>query len=70
MAKKPPWKEANPRKASGRKSKKMSPAKKAAAKRSAKKAGRKYPSLVDNLRAAAKGKKRKTSGKAKKSKRT
>lgn len=66
MVKKPPWKKTNPRKASGSKSKKMSPAKKAAAKRSAKKAGRKYPSLVDNMRAAAKGRKRKTSRKAKK----
>ena len=61
MVKKPPWKKANPSKARGKKSNRLSPAKKAAAKRSAKKAGRKYPSLVDNMRAASKGKKRKKS---------
>ena len=36
------------------KSKKMSPAKKASAKAMAKKAGRPYPNLVDNMRAARK----------------
>ena len=35
-------------------SKKLSPAKKAAAKAAAKKAGRPYPNLVDNMRAARK----------------
>jgi hypothetical protein len=58
MARKPPWKKANPRKRAGKTSKKLSPAKKAAAKRSAKKAGRHYPNLVDNMRAV--GKKKKT----------
>jgi hypothetical protein len=58
MAKRPPWKKANPRKKAGKKSKKLSPAKKAKAKRAAKKAGRRYPSLVDNMN-AAKAKKRK-----------
>ena len=57
MATKPPWKKANPRKKAGKKSERLSPARKAAAKRSAKKAGRRYPSLVDNMRAARKGKK-------------
>lgn len=52
MAGKPPWKKANPRKKAGKKSKKLSPAMKAAAKRSAKKAGRRYPSLVENMRAS------------------
>ena len=33
-------------------SKKLSPAQKASAKAAAKKAGRKYPNLVDNMRAA------------------
>jgi hypothetical protein len=33
----------------------LSPAKKAAAKSAAKKAGRPYPNLVDNMRAARKG---------------
>jgi hypothetical protein len=37
------------------KPKKLSPAKKTAAKAMAKKAGRPYPNLVDNIRAAKKG---------------
>jgi hypothetical protein len=52
MAKKrrAPWKRKNPRKAKG----------KATAKQSAKRAGRPYPNLVDNMRVAAggRGKKR------------
>ena len=36
------------------KSKKLTPAKKSAAKAAAKKAGRPYPNLVDNMRAARK----------------
>jgi hypothetical protein len=59
MSQTPPWKKRNPRKAAGKKPKKLSPAKKAAAKRSAKRAGRKYPSLVNNMRAASQGKNRK-----------
>jgi hypothetical protein len=58
----PPWKKVNPRKTAGKKPKKLSPSRKAAAKRSAKKAGRRYPSLVDNMGAAR-------TKKAKKSKR-
>lgn len=69
MAKRPPWKKANPRKVRGKKSTRLSPAKKAAAKRSAKKAGRKYPNLVDNMRAGSSGRKSKQAKKAKKSKR-
>jgi hypothetical protein len=46
--KKPVWETKNPK----RKSKKLSPAKKAAAKASAKKAGRPYPNLIDNMRAS------------------
>jgi len=38
------------------KPKALSPAKKAAAKKAAAKAGRPYPNLVDNMRAAKKGK--------------
>jgi len=38
------------------KSKPLSPAQKAEAKAAAKKAGRPYPNLVDNMRAARKGK--------------
>lgn len=43
-----------PRPSSLGKSKKMSPAKKASAKAMAKAAGRPYPNLVDNMRAAKK----------------
>ena len=50
--KKPVWETKNPNK----KSKKLSPAKKAAAKASAKRAGRPYPNLIDNMNAAKKKK--------------
>jgi hypothetical protein len=46
-AKKPPWKKANPKPAA--KSKKLSPGQKREAQARAKKAGRKYPNLVDNM---------------------
>ena len=46
--KKPVWDTPNPKK----KSTPLPPAKKAAAKAAAKKAGRPYPNLVDNMRAA------------------
>ena len=48
--KKAPWKRGAPKKS---KHSKLSPAKKAQAKRAAKKAGRPYPNLVDNMRAAS-----------------
>jgi hypothetical protein len=67
MAAKPPWKKANPRKKAGKKSKKLSPSQMASANRSAKKAGPRYPSVVDNMRAASKTKKKKAA-KRKKSK--
>lgn len=47
-SKKPVWQKPNPKK----KSTPLSPAQKAKAKAAAKKAGRKYPNLVDNMRAA------------------
>lgn len=47
--KKAPWNKAAPKK----RHTKLTPAKKARAKRSAKRAGRRYPNLVDNMRAAA-----------------
>ena len=57
---KAPWDKPNPQsKRSG--TRKLSNSQKATAKRSAKKAGRPYPNLVDNMRAAAKGKTRKKS---------
>jgi hypothetical protein len=52
--KKPIWDKKRPS-ALG-KSKKLTPAQKASAKASAKKAGRPYPNLIDNMRAARKGK--------------
>jgi len=48
--KKPIWDKTRPK--SLGKPKKMSPAKKASAKASAKKAGRPYPNLIDNMKAA------------------
>lgn len=50
MKKPMPWDKPNPKK----KSTKLTPAKKASAKAAAKKAGRPYPNLVDNMRAAKK----------------
>ena len=47
-----PWKRPNP----GKKHTKLSPKSKASAKATAKRAGRRYPNLVDNMRAAAKQK--------------
>lgn len=52
--KKPVWDKPRPKGLGA--SKKLSPAQKASAKRAAKAAGRPYPNLVDNMR-AAKGKK-------------
>jgi Domain of unknown function (DUF6321) len=51
-----PWKRSNPRKRAGRASKHLSPREKSAAKVRAKRAGRRYPNLVDNMRMAAKKK--------------
>ena len=53
-----PWKHPNPRKRAGKVSKHLSPAKKAAAKARARRAGRRYPNLVDNMRMAARKTKR------------
>jgi hypothetical protein len=49
-----PWKRANPRKRAGKAAKHLTPAQKSAAKARAKRAGRRYPNLVDNMRMAAK----------------
>lgn len=54
MARKKPWNQPNPKPKSERG--KLSPSQKATAKRAAKKAGRPYPNLVDNMRAARKRK--------------
>jgi hypothetical protein len=70
----PPWKSPNPRKPAGKASRHLSPAKKSAAKARARRAGRPYPNLVDNMRMAAKKTKTKTvkkkSSKKKASKKT
>lgn len=55
-----PWKRSNPRKRAGKSSKHLSPAQKSAAKARARRAGRSYPNLVDNMRMAAKKKSSKT----------
>jgi hypothetical protein len=52
-ARKKPWERANPKQARGA-SKKLSASQKASAKKSAKRAGRTYPNLVDNMNAAKK----------------
>jgi hypothetical protein len=53
QSKAPVWEKKRPKDLG--KPKALAPAKKAAAKRAAKKAGRPYPNLVDNIRAARKG---------------
>ena len=58
-AKKTPWRKPNPKKKKKGGSGKLSPAQKVRAKRSARKAGRPYPNLVDNMLVARKSKKRK-----------
>ena len=50
-----PWKRSNPRKRAGKKSKHLTSAQKSAAKARARRAGRPYPNLVDNMRVASKG---------------
>ena len=55
-SKKAPWDKSNPRKRAGKASKHLTPAKKKAAKAAAKRAGRPYPNLVDNMRMAKKSK--------------
>ena len=47
----PPWKKQRP---AGKPRKKLSPSQKKRARAAAKKAGRPYPNLIDNMRVAAK----------------
>jgi hypothetical protein len=63
-----PWKRSNPRKRAGKASKHLTPAKKSAAKARARRAGRRYPNLVDNMRMAAKKTSKKKASKASKKK--
>ncbi|MFN5408100.1 DUF6321 domain-containing protein [Bradyrhizobium sp.] len=58
-----PWTKPNPRKRAGKASTHLTPAEKATAKARARRAGRRYPNLVDNMRVAAnKAANTKTSG--------
>jgi hypothetical protein len=72
MAKKAraPWRRSNPRKRAGKASKHLSPAQKSAAKARARRAGRRYPNLVDNMRMASKKKTAKKKSSKKTSKKT
>ena len=56
---KAPWDRPSPHEKDGKATHHLTPSEKASAKRSAKKAGRPYPNLVDNLQAASKGGKKK-----------
>jgi Domain of unknown function (DUF6321) len=62
-----PWKRSNPRKASGKASKHLSPKEKVTAKARARRAGRRYPNLVDNMKVAAAKKTAKKKSASKKS---
>ena len=55
QSRKPPWKK-NPGKKVGKSSHKLSSGQKTAAKNRAKRAGRRYPNLVDNMWASQRGK--------------
>jgi hypothetical protein len=66
-APKPPWKKSPPR---GTRTSKLTSAQNSKAKASAKRAGRPYPNLVDNMRVAAGAGRKKDSGKAKRKART
>jgi hypothetical protein len=58
-----PWKKSNPRKRAGKTSRHLTSSQKSAAKARARRAGRPYPNLVDNMRAASKASKKKSSKK-------
>jgi hypothetical protein len=50
----PPWKRSNPRKRAGKASTHLTPKERSAARARARRAGRRYPNLVDNMRMTAK----------------
>lgn len=58
-----PWKRSNPRKRAGKQSRHLTPSQKSTAKARARRAGRPYPNLVDNMRMASKAKKKKAAKK-------
>lgn len=68
MARSPraPWKRSNPRKRAGKKSTHLTSSQKSAAKARARRAGRPYPNLVDNMRMASKASKKTAKKTAKK----
>jgi len=66
----PPWKRSNPRKRAGKPSKHLSASQKSAARARARRAGRRYPNLVDNMRMASKAKKTSRKRTATRSKKT
>lgn len=53
-----PWKKSNPRKRAGKKTRHLTSSQKSSAKARARRAGRPYPNLVDNMRAASKSSKK------------
>ena len=59
-----PWKRANPRKRAGKKSRHLTSAQKSTAKARARRAGRSYPNLVDNMRMASKASKKEAAQKS------
>jgi hypothetical protein len=63
-----PWERAAPKRRRKQKRTKLSSSSKTNARKAAKKAGRPYPNLVDNMREAAKQKRRSRGGKARKAK--
>ena len=65
MARSPraPWKRSNPRKRAGKTSRHLTSSQKLAAKARARRAGRPYPNLVDNMRMASKASKKKAARK-------
>jgi len=63
-----PWKKSNQRKGAGKKSQHLTSSQKSAAKARARRAGRPYPNLVDNMRAASKPSKKASKKKSSKKK--
>jgi len=57
---KPPWKRPNPKTKAGKPARKLTGPAKAAARARARRAGRPYPNLIDNMAAARKKKKKTT----------
>ena len=65
-----PWQEPNPRQAAGKSPRKLTAAQRAEARARARKAGRKYPNLVDNMAVLRKTRKEASTAEPRKSKPT